>query len=183
MSDKTIYSYCTGMVDFPNKYAFTIYFSGCNMDCSFCHNKHILTSDANYSFEEIYEEIKALSKIVPDIGVVLSGGEPTYNRDFEKALSAFKGYPLSLHTNGMNIVSEYEGNIVLGLKPFNTRTYIETISNFLIYHADFSDTYYREVRYVKGVDDIEYGKIIAALQPLIEKTNWNLCGVEDSRKE
>jgi pyruvate formate lyase activating enzyme len=89
------------MLDFPDRIACIVWFSGCNMRCGYCHNPEIvkgkagkLTAGAVISF---LEERKELLE-----GVVLSGGEATmYPAILSFARTVRKmGFALKLDTNG-----------------------------------------------------------------------------------
>jgi pyruvate-formate lyase-activating enzyme len=174
-----IYSFCTGMVDFPNRYALTIYFNGCNLDCDFCHNKHLLNCESNYSLDDVVKAYYSCKEIIPSTGVVFSGGEPTYNDVFYEVLNVFEKEPTSLHTNGLIDIPEYNGNIILGLKPFTNKEYITQINKYLKTH---SHAKYKEIRYVKGIGRKGYNEVLAQISSSAKEYCWNVVGVNDSRK-
>jgi organic radical activating enzyme len=176
--NKGIYSFCTGMVDFPNRYALTVYFNGCNLNCDFCHNKHILLENGTYSLNDIVKEYYDLKEIIPSCGIVFSGGEPTCNELFYDALAIFSKEPTSLHTNGLINIPEYQGNIILGLKPFEENSYIKQINNYLEIHK-YAD--YKEIRYIKNINNIEYNNVLSKIKTNADKYCWNIIGVNDSR--
>ena len=64
------------LLDYPGKTACTIFLSGCNFRCPFCHNTPLLTADAADGMAE--EELLAFLKKRQGLldGVAITGGEP-----------------------------------------------------------------------------------------------------------
>lgn len=93
------------MVDYPGKMAAVIFTPGCNMNCYYCHNRHLLSNfdkQEHYSAKHVLNEI-AKRRILLD-GVVISGGEPTLQKNLERFILDVRdlGYPVKLDTNGTN---------------------------------------------------------------------------------
>lgn len=92
--------------DFPPYCAAIIFTIGCNLRCTYCHNKNLW--DENHSQinqQEVFDFL--LDKINKLDGVVITGGEPTIQQDllpFIKAIKAL-GYKIKLNTNGTNPTS------------------------------------------------------------------------------
>jgi pyruvate formate lyase activating enzyme len=90
-------------IDFPGTVSTVLFFSGCNLRCSYCHNPQIVR---NTSLEEIpYAKVREfLEKRKGAIeGVVLSGGEPTMHPeilDIAKDVRSL-GFSVKLDTNGL----------------------------------------------------------------------------------
>ena len=90
-------------VDYPGKIAMVIFSPGCNMNCWYCHNRHLIrTSDSGILYNEtaILAELEKKKDFLD--AVVLSGGEPMLQTgllDFAKAVKAL-GYLVKLDTNG-----------------------------------------------------------------------------------
>ncbi len=91
------------LVDYPNELASTIFLSGCNLKCPFCHNKDLVFVDANASFIESSEVMDYLIKRQNKLkAVCISGGEPLMQDeviDFIKEIKE-QGYKIKLDTNG-----------------------------------------------------------------------------------
>jgi pyruvate formate lyase activating enzyme len=89
--------------DFPPYCAAIVFTIGCNLRCSYCHNKNLW--DENHpqiDQQEVFDFL--LAKINKLDGVVITGGEPTIQHDllpFIKAIKAL-GYKIKLNTNGTN---------------------------------------------------------------------------------
>lgn len=90
------------LLDFPGKTAATVFLSGCNMRCPFCHNSRLVEGR---DFEEIPEEelFRYLEKRAGLLdGVCVTGGEPLLReglRDFLLKIRSL-GYLVKLDTNG-----------------------------------------------------------------------------------
>lgn len=89
--------------DFPECSAAIIFTIGCNLRCSYCHNKNLWDDQHQLiRSEEVFEFLQ--SKINQLDGVVITGGEPTIQPDllsFIKTIKQF-GYKVKLNTNGTN---------------------------------------------------------------------------------
>ena len=90
------------LLDFPGHTACTLFTSGCNMRCPFCHNTPLVTGDAeeSYSEEEILSYLKKRQGILD--GVAITGGEPLLHKDIGDFIRKVKdtGYKVKLDTNG-----------------------------------------------------------------------------------
>jgi len=95
----------TTLIDYPGRIACTIFFSGCNLRCPFCHNKDlVLERDAlpQFSEKKILDFLKSRKGILE--GVVLTGGEPTLYPRLKEFIKKIKrlGFLIKLDTNGTN---------------------------------------------------------------------------------
>ncbi len=91
------------LVDYPGKIAAVVFVPGCNLDCYYCHNRHLISHDGQlnlYDVDAILEFLVSRRSFLD--GVVISGGEPTLQHALEEFLTAVKklGYPVKLDTNG-----------------------------------------------------------------------------------
>ena len=90
------------LLDYPGKIACTVFLSGCNFRCPFCHNGELLDATAEILMEEA-ELLAFLSKRKGLLDAVcISGGEPTLQADLPDLLRKIKelGYLTKLDTNG-----------------------------------------------------------------------------------
>jgi len=92
------------MIDYPGKVSCVCFLVGCNFDCPFCHNPHLVRRDLERldSMDEIgfYGFLESRKGLLD--GVVVSGGEPTLDKElipFCRRIKAM-GYPVKLDTNG-----------------------------------------------------------------------------------
>ena len=94
----------TTLLDFPGKIACTVFTSGCNFRCPFCHNASLVLPDRycaeDFSEADFFSFIEKRKGILD--GVVVSGGEPTVQRDIKDFIYKIKqfGFDVKLDTNG-----------------------------------------------------------------------------------
>lgn len=90
------------LLDFPGHTACTIFTSGCNMRCPFCHNASLVTGTAeeNYTEDEILSYLKKRQGLLD--GVAITGGEPLLHKDIGDFIKKIKdlGFAVKLDTNG-----------------------------------------------------------------------------------
>lgn len=103
LSAKSIYDFTPFThLDYPNHLACIVWFSGCNMRCSYCYNKDIvLAKNGKYSPQDILDFLKKRVGLLD--GVVLSGGEASMQDllPFCKEIKS-RGFKIKLDTNGTN---------------------------------------------------------------------------------
>ena len=95
----------TSLIDFPPYLASVIFTGGCSFRCGFCHNPDlVLHFDKlkTISEEEVFEYLEEKKNWID--GVVITGGEPTLQKDLVEFMSRIKsmGLLLKLDTNGSN---------------------------------------------------------------------------------
>lgn len=93
------------LIDYPNKISSVVFAQGCNMNCSFCHNKSLIKNDANaknISEDEFFNILRSRIGLID--AVVVSGGEPTLQKDLKAFIRKIKalGFLVKLDTNGTN---------------------------------------------------------------------------------
>lgn len=91
------------LVDFPGHPASILFTGNCNFRCPFCQNAPlVLDSEEEPVLDdnEIFSFLKKRKRMLE--GVVVTGGEPTINKDLIPFLSSLKdlGYLVKLDTNG-----------------------------------------------------------------------------------
>lgn len=89
------------MLDFPGKTACVVWFVGCNMRCSYCHNPQIVKGKGCVSVEDVLTFLTGRIGLLD--GVVISGGEASIHRVLSDFVSQVKhlGFALKLDTNGL----------------------------------------------------------------------------------
>lgn len=91
------------LIDYPKKVAAVIFTQGCNFRCPFCQNPDLVLPE-RYTEPIPEEEILSFLKTRQGqlTGVVVTGGEPTIQKDLTDFLRKIKslGYAVKLDTNG-----------------------------------------------------------------------------------
>lgn len=92
------------LLDYPGKVACMLFTQGCNWNCKFCQNSDLIHYDKESLIdeEEIFSYIKQREKVLD--GIVISGGEPTMQKDLVEFLKKLRGFKIKikLDTNGSN---------------------------------------------------------------------------------
>jgi len=94
----------SSLIDFPGKISVVLFTQGCTFRCPFCHNPGLVLPEA-FSSESITEQevLSFLERRKGKLdGVVISGGEPTIQKDLPEFITAVKalGFAVKLDTNG-----------------------------------------------------------------------------------
>lgn len=93
----------SSLIDYPGKVSSVIFFSGCNLDCPFCHNPELAQGKLPSRALDKTEILQFLSQRRGLIdGVVMSGGEPTLQKGLLSMCKAVKdlGFLVKVDTNG-----------------------------------------------------------------------------------
>jgi pyruvate formate lyase activating enzyme len=105
----------TSLIDYPDNVSTILFTAGCNLRCPYCHNWRIVLgeAEAEISEEDAMNILERRREFIDH--VVISGGEPTLQRDLPKFLSRLKtlGYKLKLDTNGLlpEVIKECLSNL------------------------------------------------------------------------
>jgi pyruvate formate lyase activating enzyme len=94
----------TSLLDFPGRIASLVFWGGCNLTCPFCHNPALVLDPEAYPDFDPAELLADLEKRKSFIdGIVVSGGEPTLDKDLPAFLEQVKalGLAIKLDTNGL----------------------------------------------------------------------------------
>lgn len=91
------------LLDYPGVVACTLFSSGCNFACPFCHNASLAKGGAQEGFlssDEVLEFLKKRSGLLD--GVCLTGGEFLLHKESSELIANIKdlGYKVKLDTNG-----------------------------------------------------------------------------------
>jgi pyruvate formate lyase activating enzyme len=92
------------LVDYDGQIASTIFTSGCNFACPFCHNAGLVKgTEPDIPTSEILGYLTKRKNVLT--AVCISGGEPTLHKDLPELISKIKelGYLVKLDTNGTNL--------------------------------------------------------------------------------
>lgn len=90
------------LIDYPGKIVSTVFTSGCNLRCPFCHNPDLVPmhSKTKVSEKELFTYFEKYKNMLD--GVCVTGGEPTLQKgllDFVMKVKAL-GLKVKLDTNG-----------------------------------------------------------------------------------
>ena len=94
------------LLDYPGKVACTVFLSGCNLRCPYCHNPGLVLPEQSEGSE--IPEAEVLSFLERRKGrldgVCITGGEPTLQPELPEFLEKLRrlGYAVKLDTNGTN---------------------------------------------------------------------------------
>lgn len=108
------------LLDFPGRVACTVFLSGCDFRCPFCHNSELINpgETASVMTEEALLAFLQKRKGLLD-GIAFTGGEPLMRRElpalFEKVRAL--GYPIKLDTNG-NHPDQLQAVLAAGLVDY-----------------------------------------------------------------
>lgn len=89
------------LLDYPGKVACTVFLSGCNFRCPFCHNSGLLgQAEALMTQQELLAFLDGRKGLLD--AVCISGGEPTLSKELPQLLEQIKqrGFLVKLDTNG-----------------------------------------------------------------------------------
>ena len=130
------------LIDYPEKVSSVIFVQGCNFDCPYCHNpdlvRRTLLCPCLIEEKKIFDFLKSRRGLLD--GVVISGGEPTLQRDLLGFCARIKemGYAVKLDTNGSRpetikrlIDGELLDYIAMDIKtdPYYYTTFIDNDNN------------------------------------------------------
>jgi pyruvate formate lyase activating enzyme len=113
--------------DIPGSVCMVLFTVGCNFNCGFCHNKHLLVKGAGkkYSVQELTQLAKS-NYLVNSVSI--TGGEPTLQPDIAELCKALKelGKYVSIDTNGshpeiIEMLIPYLNRVALDLKGSLTK--------------------------------------------------------------
>lgn len=95
----------TTLLDYPGHLAATLFVSGCNFRCPFCHNASLVINplgEETIPHDDIFATLKKRRGIIE--GICITGGEPTIYPGLNKFIISIKemGFLVKLDTNGNN---------------------------------------------------------------------------------
>ena len=93
----------SSLIDYPEKIACIVFTQSCNFRCGYCHNPELFEQRKPLiSTEAFFEFLKTRQNKLD--GVVITGGEPTLQKDLNEFISEIKnlGFLVKLDSNGTN---------------------------------------------------------------------------------
>ncbi|MBI5574715.1 MAG: anaerobic ribonucleoside-triphosphate reductase activating protein [Elusimicrobia bacterium] len=92
----------TSLLDWEGKISCVLFLAGCNFRCPWCQNRKLVLEETKNQIpiKEILEKFKSKKNWID--GFVITGGEPTINRNLKKIISQIKdnNFLVKLDTNG-----------------------------------------------------------------------------------
>ena len=91
------------LLDYPGRIACTVFLSGCNLRCPFCHNASLVLPGRSTPLMSDAELLAFLSSRTKKLtGVCITGGEPTLHSELPQLLERIRelGFAVKLDTNG-----------------------------------------------------------------------------------
>ena len=95
----------TSLIEWPGKIASVVFTPGCNFRCPFCHNPDLvdprkLKKTKALKEDEVFKDLCSRKKWID--ALVITGGEPTLQKDLAKFLKKIKkaGFLTMIQTNG-----------------------------------------------------------------------------------
>ena len=94
------------LLDYPGKVACTVFLSGCNLRCPYCHNPGLVLPDQinapGMPEADVFSFLEQRKGKLD--GVCITGGEPTLQPELPEFLEKLRdfGYAIKLDTNGTN---------------------------------------------------------------------------------
>jgi pyruvate formate lyase activating enzyme len=157
--------------DIPGKVCLVIFTVGCNFNCEFCHNKHLLLHDAgkNIDDEQLINQIKNNSLVN---SLSITGGEPSLQPEiinFIDKVAKLNKY-ISIDTNGTNPefvkrILPFIDRVALDLKaPLNQKKY-EQVSNSFVNSKNIINTF----EILKNNESFDFEIRTTYVKPLLDK--------------
>ena len=159
----------TTLVDYPGRVATTLFTGGCNFRCPYCHNGDLIVGLNDIKRRNVLD------------GVVISGGEPTLNRDLPDFIRQIKllGYKVKLDTNGTNpamlrslVKDRFVDYVAMDIKQCRTK-YADIV------HADEFDldAIAESVEILKASKKVDYEFRTTVCQELHEAKDMTAIGM------
>ena len=146
----------TSLIDFPDRISSILFTIGCNLRCPFCYNgRLILDPKPPFLSEDDALKILLSRKKYVD-AVVITGGEPTMNRDLPAFIKRLKenGFHVKLDTNGFYPETLRECLSYLDYVAMDVKT---SLDKYKLLGAENTDGLLRSVEIIKeGKIDYEF---------------------------
>ncbi len=155
------------MIDYPGQTATVLFTGACNFNCDYCYNKTLKQAEDKVFDKVILPKLLERQDFVNH--VILSGGEPTVDKDFEYILDTLNkhGFIVGVHTNGSNpdkIINNIDKIDYLGIDiktSFNkydivagTKTNVDNVKKTIEYVAKSGKNYeFRTTLFPRDVNE------------------------------
>jgi len=133
----------TSLIEWPGKISSVIFTLGCNFHCPFCHNAD-LVDPAKFNKKMLLDERGVLDNLEKRKNwidtVVITGGEPTLQKDLPKFLEKIKkiGLLTMIHTNGTDprLIIQLLNCSIVDYICMDVKGDLENYSNYTNYSND-----------------------------------------------
>ncbi|MDA3956512.1 anaerobic ribonucleoside-triphosphate reductase activating protein [Oceanispirochaeta sp.] len=135
----------TSLADYPGKVASVLFFPGCNLRCSYCHNPDLVLgrTEGFVRRDEVINFLKNRASLLG--GVVISGGEPLLYKDlklFMKEIQTSCHLPVKIDTNGL--LSDRLQDLIQSDSPpdfiaMDIKTSLSSYDRFAVFQKDQSN--------------------------------------------
>lgn len=131
----------TSLLDYPDKVSAIVFTQGCNFRCGYCHNPDLLqiNSKKDILSEDVFFEFLKKRRVILD-GVVITGGEPTLQKDLIPFIQKVKefGYLVKTDTNGTNphILEELINKRLIDYVAMDIKAPLEKYNEIVCVNAD-----------------------------------------------
>lgn len=133
------------LVDYDGQIAATIFTSGCNFACPFCHNAGLVhQTESIIPQDEILDYLNKRKNVLT--AVCISGGEPTLHKDLPELIKKIKqlGYLVKLDTNGTNLpmLKELVDNQLIDYVAMDIKNSFDKydLTTGIVAHTNIKDT-------------------------------------------
>jgi len=102
------YVHRTTLIDFPGCIAAIVFTGGCNFSCNYCYNQELVFKPNEIPSISLYESLKMIQSLKYIDGIVITGGEPTSQKNLKMFIELVKettNLKIKLDTNGYNFDS------------------------------------------------------------------------------
>jgi len=188
---KVIYGVDNGFLDFPGQYSITLFFSGCNLRCSYCYNLEVVDGEPVIEFESLQSYLLGFQDVFKkkSIYVTLSGGEPTISPYFNMVVDFLKQnkFIIGMHTNGLVLpkMKNIFKSVILSVKTPSDNIPsklidIDSYCDRLLKSIDYyNKSPYKELRYVNILDQKEWvGDVLSRIGDRLDQS-WLVKKVEN----
>jgi len=159
-------------VDYKNKICATIFTSGCNFKCPYCHNSGIVLGKFEKIDENsVLENLEKRKKLID--AVTISGGEPTLQKDLFEFVTKIKnlGFLVKLDTNGTNpqVLERLINNKLLDYVALDIKTNFDDYK--VISKSNFDISVLKKSLQILKRANIEYELRTTLVENFIKKEN------------
>lgn len=158
------------LLDYKDELSAVIFTRGCNFNCPYCHNSGLIEGLESELIDE-NEVLQYLEKRKNHLtGVVITGGEPTIQKDIQTFISKIKniGLKIKLDTNGYNpeVLKKLIDNHLIDYVAMDLKSSIEKYDKVVGKKYDF-DNIIKSIEIIEN-SNVEYEFRMTIYKPDIE---------------